>query len=185
MASGGLCRQTSLKKKIHHTICPCSSSIRAQGMSSASLCRRVDCDALAAAARAFRLRRYTSAPQFACLRGRPSVGRSYCRLDEAGCWRPGFWFPSLLLVAPFMRWAHRHWSVPLTVLRETRRLARRAAVRAPARRTVVMPAVRSGRGFRARPGGGRGRECPPFSLSLSPLFCPVGARASFFPPRGV
>src|SRR5436309_7948869 len=45
MASGGLCRQTSLKKKIHQTICPCSSSIRAQGMSSASLCRRVDCDA--------------------------------------------------------------------------------------------------------------------------------------------
>src|SRR5436305_11839268 len=45
MASGGLCRQTSLKKRIHQTICPCSSLIRAQGMSSASLCRRVDCDA--------------------------------------------------------------------------------------------------------------------------------------------
>src|SRR5436190_19450939 len=50
MASGGLCRQTSLKKKIHQTICLCSSSIRAQGMSSASLCRRVDCDDLSCAA---------------------------------------------------------------------------------------------------------------------------------------
>src|SRR5215212_6655058 len=75
----------------------------------------------------------------------PSVGRSYCRLDEAGCWRPGFWVPSLLLIAPFMRWAHRYWSVPPTVLRETRRLARRAAVRPPARRAAVPPAVRSGR----------------------------------------
>src|ERR1700680_684377 len=46
MASGGLCRRTSLKKKIRQTICPCCSSIGAQGMNSASLCRRVDCDAL-------------------------------------------------------------------------------------------------------------------------------------------
>ena len=35
---------------------------------------------------------------------------------------PAFWVPSLLLVAPFMRWAHRHWSVPPTVLRELRGL---------------------------------------------------------------
>src|SRR5258706_15391744 len=50
--------------------------------------------------------------------------------QKVGCWRPGFWVvPSLLLVAPFMRWARRHWLVPPPVLRE--RLARRAAGRGP------------------------------------------------------
>jgi hypothetical protein len=43
---------------------------------------------------------------------------SSCRAKgEAGCWGPGFWVPSVLLVAPFMRWARRHWSVPPPVLR--------------------------------------------------------------------
>jgi hypothetical protein len=37
------------------TVCPRSSSIRAQGMSSASLCRRVACDALEALFRALRM----------------------------------------------------------------------------------------------------------------------------------
>src|SRR5436190_15267841 len=36
-----------IKEEDTPAICPFSSSIRAQGMSSASLCRRVDCDALA------------------------------------------------------------------------------------------------------------------------------------------
>src|SRR6267154_1391309 len=44
MASGGSYRRTSLRKKIRQTICPCCSSTGARGMSSASLCRRVDCE---------------------------------------------------------------------------------------------------------------------------------------------
>src|SRR5205814_5591708 len=74
MASGGLCRQTSLKKKIHQTICPCSSSTRAQGMSSVSLCRRVDCDDVSYAAGFSFMWEYFCLPtprsNFACPRAR-------------------------------------------------------------------------------------------------------------------
>src|SRR5258706_8029675 len=74
----------------------------------------------------------------------PPPPRLRVAAQKVGCWRPGFWVPSLLLlVAPFMRWARRHWSVPPPVLRE--RLARRAAVRPPARRAAVPPVVRSRR----------------------------------------
>jgi len=77
--------------------------------------------------------------------------------QKVGCWRPGFWVPSLLLVAPFMRWARRHWSVPPPVLRE--RLARRAAVGRPARRAAVPPVVRSRRVLPARQRVARCRRC--------------------------
>src|SRR4051794_14519285 len=60
-----------------------------------------------------------------------------------------FWVPSLL-VAPFTRWARRRWSVPPTVLRETLRLVRLAAVRPALRRAAGRPGVRSGRGLPAR-----------------------------------
>ena len=43
---GKLSRLTSSRKGIHRTICPCCSSISTRERSSASSCRRVDCDAL-------------------------------------------------------------------------------------------------------------------------------------------
>jgi hypothetical protein len=39
-------RPTSSRKRIRRTICPCCSSIGTREWSSASSCRRVDCDAL-------------------------------------------------------------------------------------------------------------------------------------------
>src|SRR5260370_36075528 len=71
----------------------------------------------------------------------PPPPRLRVAAQKVGCWRPGFWVPALLLVAPFMRWARRHWSVPPPVLRETLRLAREAAVRPPARRAAGPPGV--------------------------------------------
>src|SRR5258708_21893608 len=108
-----------------------------------------------------------------CRLGRCSkaaVGRSCCRLGEAGCWRPGFWVPSLLLVALFMRWACRHWSVPPPVLRQ-------AAVRPPARRAAVPPAVRSRRGGSPPPRGGSLPPLPLFFFFAPPPFFLRG----FFP----
>src|SRR6478609_778167 len=46
MGSGELSRLTSSRKRIRRTICPCCSSTGTRGWSSASSCRRVDCDAL-------------------------------------------------------------------------------------------------------------------------------------------
>src|SRR5260370_41697042 len=83
----------------------------------------------------------------------PPPPRLRVAAQKVGCWRPGFWVvPSLLLVAPFMRWARRHWLVPPPVLRE--RLARRAAVRGPARRGAGAPGGVSRRGLAAAGRGG-------------------------------
>src|SRR5258705_9696894 len=108
--------------------------------------------------------------------GPTSVGEdaiTSCRAKgEAGCWRPGFWVPSLLLVAPFMRWARRHWSVPPPVLRE--RLARRAAVRRPARRAAGPPVFWARRGVLGPAAGGSGRAVLPFFAVFLPLFSTGG-----------
>src|SRR5258708_11510286 len=109
----------------------------------------------------------------------PPPPRLRVAAQKVGCWRPGFWVPSLLLVAPFMRWARRHWSVPPPVLRE--RLARRAAVRPPARRGGGAPVFSSRGGGFPSPRGGPWAPPLLFFSSFFPLFFVGGKNRSRTP----